>query len=135
MPNAPSYAHYVLKVMEQPDVGIDPKGAYNKAGQLLGRRQSIIEKGCPKNAFLGLCEDGYVKGVPNGHYTLSRKVKSYAVDAVKLLISNPGLERLNDDELWNEVEKVNVDARARQDGGQSETTVVRALWSNGFINK
>jgi hypothetical protein len=32
-------------------------------------------KGCPKNTFLGLCEEGIVKGVNKGNYLIRKKIK------------------------------------------------------------
>lgn len=32
-------------------------------------------KGCPKGVYLGLCEEGLVKGIPKGKYTKSKKIK------------------------------------------------------------
>ena len=37
------------------------------------------KKGSPRGAFLGLCEEGLVKGIPPGRYTASKKDKEYAV--------------------------------------------------------
>ena len=47
---------------------------------------SAQKKGCPRGAFLGLCEDGLVKGIPAGNYTVSKDNKAYAVRAAELLI-------------------------------------------------
>lgn len=38
-------------------------------------QESSRKKGCPKSTFLGLCENGYVKGIPAGKYLLRKKVK------------------------------------------------------------
>src|ERR1017187_1940719 len=43
------------------------------------------KKGGPRGAFLGLCEEGLVKGIPAGRYTASPDNKAYAVSAVALL--------------------------------------------------
>lgn len=48
-----------------------------------------VEKPCPKNAFLGLCEEGLVKGVPRGEYTKSEKNKKYALKAFEKLQEDP----------------------------------------------
>jgi hypothetical protein len=137
MPEARIWADIVLNAMEQIRSGADPKDSYQNAAKLLCRSESMQKKPCPKAAFLGLCEDGYVKGVPKGVYTRSTKSKSYAVDAVKLLISNPFLGRLNSDCLWREMAKVNVylSKNPRLNGPQGEMIVVRTLWENGFISK
>ena len=43
------------------------------------------EKSCPRCAFLGLCEKGYVEGIGPGRYSAREIKKKYAVDAVDLL--------------------------------------------------
>jgi hypothetical protein len=48
---------------------------------------SAQKKGCPRGAFLGLCEEGLVKGIPAGNYTTSKDNKAYAVRAAELLIT------------------------------------------------
>ena len=35
--------------------------------------KSSQEKGCPKSAFLGLCEEGFIKEISKGKYTSSVK--------------------------------------------------------------
>src|SRR5947209_4822927 len=42
-------------------------------------------KGCPKGAFLGLCEDGCVQGIEPGTYTTSKDNKRYAMRGLALL--------------------------------------------------
>ena len=138
MTEARIWAAVVLKAMEHIRGGIGPVESYQNAARLLlGHSESMQKKPCPKGAFLGLCEDGYVKGVAKGSYTGSERSKSYAVDAVKLLISNPDLERYDSDSLWKEMAKVNVYQleQPRKNGSQGEMLVVRTLWANGAINK
>jgi hypothetical protein len=83
-------------------------------------------KGCPRGAFLGLCEEGFVKGVPGGSYTRSKLNKQYALDAVLLLRKRPALVS-DPGTLWQQVvggaEKVH----------NSQMDVVVTLWSQGFV--
>ena len=44
-----------------------------------------IKKCCPKNPFLGLCEEGLISGINSGQYTRSELNKSYALRAVEIL--------------------------------------------------
>lgn len=79
------------------------KEAWNLAAIAeFGQGSSSHKKGCPRNAFLGLCEDGVVIGIPSGNYTSSIKNKSYALGAVRLLKKNPKLVA-NSCALWNQV--------------------------------
>lgn len=84
------------------------------------------KKSGPRAAFLGLCEDGLVKGIPAGQYTAgnsaSNRNKAFAVGAVKLL--EAGTHRTTS-ELWNEV--------ADGEEHASQMDVVMALWKNGLI--
>jgi hypothetical protein len=89
-------------------------------------------KPCPKGAYLGLCEEGLVVGVPKGNYTRSRDNKAYAVEAVRLLMRNPALaDRTARDggaaNLWRLVMK----GVAKRPNSQME--VVLALWNQRLI--
>lgn len=83
------------------------------------------KKGCPRGAFLGLCEEGLVKGIPPGSYTASKDNKAYAVRAAALLTE--GKQTWSVNELWravaNDLEKTH----------NSQMDVVMALWKNGLI--
>jgi len=83
------------------------------------------KKGCPRGAYLGLCEEGMVKGIPPGHYTSPKDNKAYAVRAVALLAE--GRQSWSTSALWhavtNDPEKLH----------NSQMDVVMALWKNGLI--
>lgn len=84
------------------------------------------KKGCPRGAFLGLCDEGLVLGVPAGSYTRSIDNKAYALRAVELLRSVPELAVQGRRALWNRVE-----AKARSHNSQMD--VVLALHRNGLL--
>lgn len=94
---------------------------------------SSINKGCPKGAFLGLCEEGLVKGIPAGCYTRNHGIqvnKMYAIKAVAILKSNPNVT-FNDRELWREV----LDFLGIPDKQpQAQMKIVLILWNNKLIN-
>lgn len=83
------------------------------------------KKGCPRGAFLGLCEEGLVKGIPAGHYTKSKDNKAYAVRAAALLTE--GTQSWSRSTLWqavtNDPEKTH----------NSQMDIVLALWKNDLI--
>lgn len=83
------------------------------------------KKGCPRGAFLGLCEEGLVKGIPAGHYTASKDNKAYAIRAVTLLAE--GERTLSISALWRAVTSGSEKAH------NSQMDVVLALWKNGLI--
>jgi hypothetical protein len=87
---------------------------------------SSADKGCPKGAFLGLCEDGLVLGAPKGTWTGSALNKAYAVRAVAALRADPAwLQRKRD--LWREVSGPGT----KVENGQLD--VVFSLWRAGLI--
>jgi hypothetical protein len=88
--------------------------------------KSQRDKGCPRGAFLGLCEAGLVSGIKPGNYTGSLKNKLYAVEAVSILQIQP---ELADDPsgLWAEV----LSGRWIKPNGQMD--VVLGLWTADLI--
>jgi hypothetical protein len=86
---------------------------------------SAQEKGCPKNTFLGLCEEGFVNGIPKGNYTKSIKNKEYALKAVTILKQNTHIT-FSPKELWEKLELGDKRHNSQMD-------VVLALWEHGLI--
>lgn len=68
----------------------DIRAAWGNAINALG----ACDEGCPKVAFIGLCSEGMVKGIPTNSYGLKQgaKNKRYAVDAAKLLLSGHDMD-------------------------------------------
>ena len=112
------------------------RGGYSASTTPVARWESAMEKlyptspsarkkGGPRGAFLGLCEEGLIKGIPAGHYTASPDNKAYAVSAVALLAeekqswSISSLRRA----VTNDPEKTH----------NGEMDIVLALWKNGLI--
>jgi hypothetical protein len=83
------------------------------------------KKSCPRGAFLGLCEEGLVKGIPAGRYTTSRDDKAYAVRAVALLTK--GTQHWSTSALWRAV------TNGAETRHNSQMDVVLALWNNDLI--
>lgn len=88
--------------------------------------ESGQEKGCPRGAFLGLCAEGFVAGVPPGDYTDSVKNRRYAVTAARLIRANRALTS-NRDELWRQCTAPVII------GENGQLDVVLALWDAGFL--
>lgn len=87
--------------------------------------KSSQEKSCPKNTFLGLCEEGLIKGIPKGKYTKSEKNKNYALKAVSILKNNKN-NSFTPKELWEQLELGDKRSNSQMD-------VVLALWEKGLI--
>lgn len=92
---------------------------------IYGAGSSSQAKGCPRDAFLGLCEEGLVKGVPDALYCRSKKNKAYAIKAVELLKKEPKYA-YDMNNLWD---KVTGGAKIHN----SQMDVVIQLWENGKI--
>jgi hypothetical protein len=100
--------------------------------QFSEQQTAAIHKGCPSGAYLGLCEEGEVDGVPAGNYTRSRLNKKYALETVQLLRLSPSLVS-NKAELWK---KVQIRAGIGKTISHNyQLDVVLALWFEGFIRK
>ncbi len=104
-----------------------PQEAWEQSSsELFGRGTSSQKKGCPKDTFLGLCEEGLIKGVQRGHYTRSKKNKKYALDAVAALKQSPSLAA-NPTNLWYKVMKGEHKVHNHQ------MDVIISLWDQGLI--
>jgi hypothetical protein len=88
-------------------------------------------KGCPKNAFLGLCEDGLIKGIPRGKYSRSVLNKHYAVTAIEFLREWKN-SKLSPLDLWPAVLK-KLDEHSKKQHN-SQMNVVLALWDADLLN-
>lgn len=103
------------------------KEIWSRSAKEVFDTKSSQEKGCPKNTFLALCEEGLVKSVPKGKYTKSEKNKNYALKAVSILKVNPKAS-YTPKKLWEKLELGDKRHNSQMD-------VVLALWENGFIEK
>jgi hypothetical protein len=103
-----------------------PKNAWRDAVFNRFGEGTSQKKCCPQNTFLGLCEAGLVRGIPQGSYTRSLINKMHAVDAVNMLRQNPKLSDFPR-ELW---QRICLAEKAHN--GQMD--VVCALWNNEMID-
>ncbi len=86
------------------------------------------KKSGPRNAFVGLCEAGLVKGIEPGVVepgtSGATRNKAYAVQAVQLLRAGT---HSTVTQLWSAVSEEEASEHANQ------MDVVLALWKNGLI--
>jgi hypothetical protein len=107
--------------------GISPIKAWESSAQkTFPTQKSSREKGCPKCTFLGLAEEGLIKGVPAGSYTSSKNNKHYALAAIDLLRANPSLSG-NTAHMWRMV------MQGTEKQHNQQMNVVSSLWQNGDI--
>jgi len=90
------YGSLTLRAYELIMQRLSPVEAWQRA--VVGK-----EKSCPKSAFLGLCQFGWVKHVPTGSYLSSRAFlgpnKDYAIQAAEIVLTNPNVV-YTPKELW-----------------------------------
>jgi hypothetical protein len=126
------YNNYGLCAKEAVLNGNDPINSWKIAIENNLTSKSSKIKACPKNAFLGLCEEGLVKGIKSGSFFKSKKPnlnKKYAITAVDILKENSNLSKK---ELWGKVsERLNLGNKRHN----SQMDVVLALWEHGLIVK
>ena len=127
MANYNTYGLCTVKAMQSNFGSLHPLELWEKAAKELFESKNSQEKSCPKNTFLGLCEEGLLKGIPKGSYTKSVKNKEYATRAVEILKQNTQTT-FSPKELW---EKLELGDKRHN----SQMNVVLALWEHGLIVK
>ena len=107
--------------------GGNPVEVWKKQVELMFDPESAsAKKGCPRDAFLGLCEEGLVKGISKGNYTTSIKNKGYALKAIELLKNNKSLSN-NPRKMW-----IMINGKEKTPNSQME--VVCELYKEGLLN-
>ena len=105
----------------------EPEKAWNiVTSQVFGDGSSGQKKGCPKGTFLGLCEEGLIKGVHSGKYTKSVKNKSYALKAVDIIRKTPSISN-NPVDIWILIMNGEIKSHNHQ------MDVVTSLWNEKMI--
>ena len=90
----------IMAARQESPADVSPVARWESAMMTLyPTSSSARKKGCPRGAFLGLCEEGLVRGIPAGRYTASKDNKDYAVRAAALLTA--GTQRWSTSALWN----------------------------------
>ncbi len=123
-----NYGELAILAAQKARDGLEPEQAWKDSAEIIFPTQKASrEKGCPKCAFLGLAEEGLIRGVPAGDYTRSKDNKRYALDAVSEIHTNPSL---SDDvvKLWEAVMK------GKQKQHNEQMIVVTTLWKNRDID-
>jgi len=104
----------------------NPVDLWAESMQTLYRTSPVAQrKAAPRQAFLGLCEAGLVKGIAPSPGSSSNDNKNYAVAAATLLLQ--GTEHRSTSALWREV----TNGEDKPHTGQMD--IVLALWKNGLI--
>jgi hypothetical protein len=116
----------LLATQQGPSGDINPIARWESAVEKLYPTSATARKKIsPRGAFLGLCEEGLVKGIPAGLYKASKDNKAYAVRAVALLTE--GTQHWSTTALWQAV------TGGAEKTHNSQMDIVLALWNNGRI--
>lgn len=121
----------VVKKFQCGNSQLDPVTEWDAIANQIIQSQSSVEKGCPKDAFLGLCDSGCVTGIPAGNYTKSTENKKYTIQGIILIRKRPSLSTYSPQALWEEVmTSLNMDKNKTHNG---QMNIVLDLWNHGYI--
>jgi len=103
-----------------------PEIAWENASiEIFGAKTSSQKKCCPKNSFLGLCEEGMIKGVFQGKYCKKNNSvnKNYVIKALDLICKDKSLikDKIG---LWKKITKIKYN---------QQLDVLFILIENGYI--
>ncbi|MEQ4511943.1 MAG: hypothetical protein ABN480_15250 [Dickeya sp.] len=125
------YGKIAVSVVEKYKPGQDIRQCWECEFVGVTDKESSIKKSCPLSAFLGLCEAGYIKGIPKGKYTKSYKNKKYAVVAADIVLAGDNVNH-DPDMLWQKLKEYIPD---RCDTPNSQVNIVLALKEASFLQK
>ena len=110
--------------------------AWSEALKEITDKKSNITKGCPRKAFVGLCEDGYLKNIPAIPNKNSGFNKNYAIEAVNYLQNHKDeVEVIKASILWEKLSS-NIDSETKARKCYNEQMhVILALWNKNLIVK
>lgn len=123
------YGRAAVRAVElcRTEARMTPPEAWDVAtSEMFGAGTPAQCKGCPKSAFLGLCQAGLVVDVPRGDYCRGEKNMGYAVAAAKILGREPALAS-NLADLWRR----SIAGAVKRHN--SQMNVVVALWCAGLL--
>ena len=110
------------------DTTLTAAAAWDAAASRITTSQASRDKGCPRGAFLGLCEAGLLQGVCPSGGDGGGLNGQYAVRAAKALRINPGLQ-YDRMELWHQS---CLDRRKAHNG---QMDVVVGLSQSGLLSE
>lgn len=102
---------------------------YIATGEQFGEGSWGQKKGCPRNAFLGICEEGLIKGVKAGRYNKKEHSlnKQYAINTIKLLKEDSTYLERDNKEIWRIV------TNGKDIKSNYQVEMVKALWEKDLI--
>ncbi len=88
------------------------------------------DKGCPKGTFLGLCQSGFIKDIPIGVYTKSKKNYNYGRVGRELILAQPDKYSSDAKILWKDILNI-LGERPIAPNQQAEVLI--ELWKSGLL--
>lgn len=122
-----SYSKIAVKAAE---VAVSQVMSPVEAWELELKLAQKSDKGCPKGTFLGLCQNGFVKGIPIGSYTNSKKNANYGLVGRELLLAQSDMYLNDAKKLWKDILEV-LHLPTKVPNQQAEVLI--ELWKNGFL--
>lgn len=100
-------------------------------GEQFGEGSWGQKKGCPRTAFLGICEEGLIKGIKAGRYNHKQDSlnKQYAINTINLLKQDPTYINKDNKEIWAIV------TQGKKIKSNYQVEIVKALWEKDLIVK
>lgn len=106
---------------------IDPRQAWQiSAEEIFKESPSSIAKNCPRSAFLVLCQEGLINGVPKGNYTNATETKEYILNGLEFIKTDTTLAN-SPSKLWDKVVNENKVHNQRMH-------ILCDLYKKGYIN-
>ena len=105
---------------------LSASAAWDTAAARITASQASRDKGCPRGAFLGLCEAGLIAGAEQPAGDAGGLNGEYAVRAARALRANPDLQ-YDRVELWRQA---CLNSRKAHNG---QMDVVVGLWQAGYL--
>ena len=122
------FGNAAVEAAKMINMGAEPLEAWERGVRLFSDKEFMVKKGCPKTAFLCLCDQGLVRGCPSNPPAISRDNGRYAMEAVQVLRQAPSAN-LKPIELWN---RISVGATKKHN---SQMNIVLALHSAGLLQR
>lgn len=112
--------------------GKDPRQCWEQSVTHFTSSKESRKKACPRSAFLGLCQEGYVRGIPKGSYiSPGCRNDKYAVVAAKAVLKDNN-KKYSKSELWGKVTETYPESAKNQNG---QMDVVLALKEHGLLQQ
>ena len=122
------YGLIALRACARALSGESPDSAWRlEAAAAYPERPAARDKSCPRNAFRGLAEHGYLAGIPAARMPTRSINARYALEAAEAVLGDPALAQ-DRVELWQR-----TSGRGKRRNGQMD--VVAALFLAGRLSR